>query len=52
MKPKFQEFFLDTLLPVLLNKLTVEDVPRVTSHLLAALTNFVEGAEKGVDKFT
>jgi len=34
-----------------LNRLTVEDVPRVNSHILAALTNFVEGTEKGIEAY-
>lgn len=52
MKPKFQDSFVDTLLPTLINRLQGETVPRVTSHILAALTNFVEGAETGIDKYT
>ncbi|CAD8079878.1 unnamed protein product [Paramecium primaurelia] len=51
MKPKFQESYLHIVVPQFLNRLTVEDVPRVNSHILAALTNFVEGTEKGIEAY-
>ncbi|CAK69294.1 unnamed protein product (macronuclear) [Paramecium tetraurelia] len=51
MKPKFQESYLHIVVPQFLNRLTLEDVPRVNSHILAALTNFVEGTEKGIEAY-
>ncbi|CAK67710.1 unnamed protein product (macronuclear) [Paramecium tetraurelia] len=51
MKPKFQEAYLHQVVPQFLNRLTVEDVPRVNSHILAALTNFVEGTDKGIEAY-
>jgi hypothetical protein len=47
MKPKFQESFLNSILPAMILRLQTDDVPRVVSHILACLTNFVEGTEKG-----
>ncbi|CAD8128052.1 unnamed protein product [Paramecium sonneborni] len=51
MKPKFQKSYLHIVVPQFLNRLTIEDVPRVNSHILAALTNFVEGTEKGIEAY-
>ena len=51
MKPKFQESFLNTLLPAFILRLQQEDCPRVTSHILACLTNFVEGTEDGFQAY-
>ncbi|CAD8204866.1 unnamed protein product [Paramecium octaurelia] len=51
MKPKFQENYLHLIVPQFLTRLQVEDVPRVTSHILAALTNFVEGTETGIESY-
>ncbi|CAD8070471.1 unnamed protein product [Paramecium primaurelia] len=51
MKPKFQDSYLHSIVPEFLNRLTIEDVPRVSSHILAALTNFVEGTEKGIEAY-
>jgi hypothetical protein len=48
MKPKFQEAYIATILPQFIQRLTIEDVPRVTSHILACLTNFVEGVPNGI----
>lgn len=51
MKPRFQENFISLILPSMIARIKVEDIPRVTSHILAALTNFVEGAETGITPF-
>ena len=51
MKPKFQENYIHIIVPQFLTRLQVEEVPRVTSHILAALTNFVEGTESGIQTY-
>ena len=51
MEPKFQETFLPTILPVLIAKLKEESIPRVTSEILSALTDFIEGTLKGLTPY-
>ena len=48
-QPEFQNKFHQELVPVLLNKLS-DNVPRVLSHVLAAITNFLEGLDKELIK--
>lgn len=51
MKPKFQESYLHHIVPQFITRLQIEEVPRVSSHILAALTNFVEGTEAGIEAY-
>lgn len=48
-QPEFQTKFHGDVIPALLNKLT-EEVPRVLAHVLAALTNFLEGTPTELTK--
>jgi hypothetical protein len=44
MKPNFQQVYGEELLPLIINR-TQDEVPRVQSHAMACLTNFLEDFE-------
>lgn len=50
LRPDFQKKHHEKIFNFMLQALSKETVPRVTSHILAALTNFLEGCSQTIVK--